>query len=177
MAPLAIRAIDPEVEIFSAQPLSRALYPRTTPPAEPNIFLKIFRSIASLSVISAYLSSIAQAWHWIHHRHQINTAIAQAKLDQEFLQEQNAMWRRKESLAEKRARRFIAIENPGLFLRVYVLKESVGSLERRHMLALLRKYRPDVYEWWTQHGGESLEDDGKGEAPTENIEKAAEDVV
>ena len=44
-----------------------------------------------------------------------------------------------------RARQLIAMKNPKLFLRACVLQEDVSSLERKQILALLRKYKPDVY--------------------------------
>jgi hypothetical protein len=99
-----------------------------------------------------------------------NTAIAQARLDQEYWDEQHEKWRAKVGLAEKRARLKIATDNPMLFLKVYVLPEGVGSLKRKRMLQLLRKYRPDMYDWWKQESGECLEGEGQDKVLVEDVE-------
>ena len=157
---------------LSAPLLSRSLYPPPISSPEPSLFLKIFRSISGLSIIGQYLSHIVSAWHWVRPRHELNTAIAQAKLDEVYWEEQNEIWERKHRLAERRARRLIAMKNPKLFLRAYILREDVGSPERKEMLALLKKYRPDVYKRWKHETGECLDDEdrrqGQDETHTED---------
>jgi len=186
MPPLTVRAVQPDLAgrhptavsgAISAPFLGRPLQPCPISSPNPSLFLKIFRSISGLSSLGPYLSHIIHAWEWVRPRHEANTAIAQAKLDQEYLQEQNETWMRKHKLAERRARRLIATEHPKLFLKIYVLREDVGSPERKQMLALLRKYRPDAYEWWKYETGESLDEESqdqevRGHTHTEDVAKA-----
>jgi len=185
MPPFTARAVQPDLAAgrptavsrrISAPLLGPSLQPRAISSPKPSLFLKIFRAISGLSSLGWYLGHIIDTWHWIRPRHEANTAIAQAKLDKEYLQEQNETWIRKNKLAERRARRLIATENPKLFLKVYVLREDVGSPERKQMLALLRKYRPDAYERWKNETGESLDEesqdqDSQDKARTEDVAK------
>lgn len=130
-----------------------------SPRPEPGFFLKLFRFISNLAVIQAYLGHFLQAWHWVEPRHAVNTAIAQYKVDQEYAEESEAQMCRKIKLAEKRARRLIATNNPVLFLKKYVWSKPMGE-ERRQNLRLLKGFNPEYYETYkAQYPVESVDDE------------------
>lgn len=103
-------------------------------------------------------------------RHDLNTLIAQNRIDREYVDVQEERWRRKLSSAERKARRYIAQTNPNLFLKAFVLGLQVGSPQRRVMLRLFRKYNPELYEGLREQYPELIED------VTEAVEEAADGV-
>jgi hypothetical protein len=173
MPPLAIAAdlsLRSSPLIFpSISSAGHTLHRRNTPNPEPPVLLKVFRFISKVAVVGEWLAPIISAWHWMKQRHDLNTLIAQNRIDREYADDQDERWRRKRLKAEKKARRYIAQTNPILFLKAFVFGLRVGSPGRLLMLKLFRKYNPDLYEALKdKYLVESVEDDG----PTPAVENA-----
>jgi hypothetical protein len=148
---------------------AHVLHRRDAPKPEPPVLLKVFRFISKVSIVGEWLVPIISAWHWMKPRHDLNTLIAQNRIDREYSEIQEERWRRKCLKAEKKARRYIAQTNPILFLRAFVFGLQMGSPQQRLMLKLFRKYNPHFYEVLRDKYPELVEDAG----PTEAVQEAA----
>jgi hypothetical protein len=110
-----------------------------------------------MEMITGVLSQILQAWQWIRPRHIANTELAQAQLDETYMEEQTIQYETKERIAEKRAKRLIATEKPILFLKRYVWSTPVGSVDEQENLQYLNKFSPEFCRLYLVQAGGSRE--------------------
>jgi hypothetical protein len=110
-----------------------------------------------MEMITGVLSQILQAWQWVRPRHLAKTVLAQAQLDQTYMEDQISQYETKERIAEKRAKRVIATEKPILFLKRYVWSTPIGSVDERENLKYLRKFSPDFCREYLVQAGASRE--------------------
>jgi hypothetical protein len=138
--------------------VSRSIEPHTiSSPPERSFFGKLFSAISVFGGLQSVLSTISTVWHWVHRHHIKNTALAQYQVDREYWEEQSAEWVAKNRLSRIRMKSIIAIVNPGLFTKKFILSEPEGSEDRKRMAALLKLVNPKSFEILKDQIGEHMD--------------------
>ena len=155
--------------------LARSLSSRTQP--KRGFFGTLFNAIKSLGSVESILSHINGLWRYIHPIHEKNTKLAQYELDAEYGEYHDTEWANKQRRASVRVMNRLAVDEPYLFARGYILNKKKGSHERKMMAGILKFYNPRYYQEHEILLGEAIEikvatdeTDGESELDTEEEE-------
>jgi hypothetical protein len=155
--------------------LARSLNARTQP--KQGFFGTLFNAIARLGSAESILSHINGMWRFIHPIHEKNTKIAQYELDAEYDEYHDTEWANKHRRADVRVMNRLAVDEPYLFARGYILNKEKGSHERKVMAGILKFYNLGYYQEHEILLGEAIEMkvdpdeiDGESELDTEEDE-------
>lgn len=152
--------------------LTRSLSGRTPP--KWGFFGTLFNTIANVGSIMSHINGI---WRFVHPIHEKNTIIAQYELDAEYDEYHDTEWANKHRRASTRVMNRLAVDEPYLFARGYILNKKKGSHERKVMAGVLKFYNPGYYQEHETLLGEVIEmevdpdeTDGGSELDTEEEE-------
>jgi len=135
--------------------LARSLSARTR--TKRGFFGTLFNAISILGSVESILSHINGMWRFIHPIHEKNTRIAQYELDAEYAEYHDTEWAKKHQRASVRVMNRLAIDEPYLFARGYILDKKKGSPERKMMAGVLKFYNPRYYQEHETLLGEAIE--------------------
>ena len=129
----------------SGRLFSRTISNSISPP-ERGFFGKLFVVLRSFRIIKTVLATITSAWKIAHKQHIINTARAQLERNKEYWDYHANEWEYKNKVARLRMKATVAIINPPLFTKNFILTEKEGSNDWKRMAALLKHFNPRYFE-------------------------------
>ena len=115
-------------------------------PPEGRFFGKLFVAPSTLTLFESLFSIITSVGNFVLRHHVTNTARAQLDLDRQHWDYHSKKWAVKNQLARLRMKAIVALFDPELFVKEFILPKQVGSNERNRMISLLKRINPEYYE-------------------------------